>query len=151
MKFQISSTSSDNTEEIAEKIGARLKGGEVIELVSDLGGGKTVFAKGLAKGAGSNEIVSSPTFTLSKVYRTPSFVINHFDFYRLHDAGIMSEELKESIDNEEAVTVIEWADVAKNVLPKEHLTININNLGENKRDLIFNYTSNLSYLLEGLK
>lgn len=151
MKFQITSTSSNKTEEIAEKVGAKLKGGEVIELVSDLGGGKTVFAKGLARGAGSKDVVSSPTFTLSKVYKTPNLVINHFDFYRLNDAGIMSEELKESIEDDKVVTIIEWADVAKDVLPLNHLTVKIVQSGNQKRELIFGYSKSLSYLIEDLK
>src|SRR5262245_31168810 len=61
MTRQISSASSAETEELAQSLGRRLKGGEVIELVSDLGGGKTTFVRGLAKGAGSPDKVASPS------------------------------------------------------------------------------------------
>ncbi len=69
MTLQIDTTSPKNTLNLAAKIGSRIKGGEVIELVSDLGGGKTVFVRGLAKGMGSTDQVSSPTFTISREYK----------------------------------------------------------------------------------
>ncbi len=56
------------TEAVGEKIGANLRGGETIELVSDVGGGKTTFVHGLARGFGSTDIVASPTFTISRQY-----------------------------------------------------------------------------------
>lgn len=151
MKLVIKSTSLNNTLKIAENIGRQLCGGEVIELISDLGGGKTVFAKGLAKGAGSDDLVSSPTFTISKVYNAPKFSIYHFDFYRLDDAGIVAQELAEVIDDNKAVAVIEWAGAVKDVLPKQRLTINIEQMSLNGRQLTFIYPKKLSYLLEHIK
>ncbi|MBX4191001.1 tRNA (adenosine(37)-N6)-threonylcarbamoyltransferase complex ATPase subunit type 1 TsaE, partial [Candidatus Saccharibacteria bacterium] len=85
MIWQTVSTSSAETESIGSLIGASLKGGEVIELRSDLGGGKTTFVRGLAAGAGSKANVTSPTFTLSRLYPAKNFSIHHFDFYRLND------------------------------------------------------------------
>ena len=67
-ELKLSSNNAEQTELIAVAIGKRLRGGEMIELVSDLGGGKTTFTRGLARGAGSSDVVSSPTFTISKVY-----------------------------------------------------------------------------------
>jgi tRNA threonylcarbamoyladenosine biosynthesis protein TsaE len=67
-RLELVSKDAEQTENIAHLIGARLRGGEVIELVSDLGGGKTTFTRGLADGAGSKDIVASPTFIVSKVY-----------------------------------------------------------------------------------
>jgi len=151
LKLVIKSTSLNNTLKIAENIGRQLCGGEVIELISDLGGGKTVFAKGLAKGAGSDDLVSSPTFTISKVYNAPKFSIYHFDFYRLDDAGIVAQELAEVIDDNKAVAVIEWAGAVKDVLPKQRLTINIEQMSLNGRQLTFIYPKKLSYLLEHIK
>jgi tRNA threonylcarbamoyladenosine biosynthesis protein TsaE len=122
MIWQTSSTSSEDTEALGELLGSRLKGGEVIELRSDLGGGKTTFVRGLVKGAGSADRVSSPTFTLSRIYKTPKFEIYHFDFYRLDDAGILSDQLAEAIQDQN-VTVVEWGDIVDEVLPKERLSI----------------------------
>lgn len=70
MTLEVDSTSSSATEKLGEKLGRQLRGGEVIELVSDLGGGKTTFVRGLANGMGSTDHVSSPTFKISNIYRT---------------------------------------------------------------------------------
>jgi len=64
---------------------------EIIELRSDLGGGKTTFTQGLAAGAGSKDAVSSPTFTLKKIYRAGELHIYHYDFYRLNEPGILKD------------------------------------------------------------
>jgi len=121
--WQTISTGSADTSRLGELLGSKLAGGEVIELRSDLGGGKTTFVKGLAKGAGSNDQVASPTFTLKRVYKTPKFQIFHYDFYRLSEPGILHEELAESIGDKRAVTVIEWSDIVKDVLPAGRLSI----------------------------
>lgn len=132
------------------RIGKRLKGGEVIELISDLGGGKTSFVRGIAKGAGSNDQVGSPTFTLSNLYKTPDLSLYHFDFYRLAEPGIMSEELAETLNDPKAVTIIEWADIVHDILPAERLTVTITATGENSRHFNFAASQKLSYLLENL-
>jgi tRNA threonylcarbamoyladenosine biosynthesis protein TsaE len=123
MIWQTVSTSSAETERLGRLLGQNLKGGEVIELRADLGGGKTTFVRGLAAGAGSKSTVTSPTFTLSKVYPAKNFDIHHFDFYRLDDPGILRDQLAESVNEKSTVTVIEWADIVKDVLPKDHISI----------------------------
>ena len=89
---------------------------------SDLGGGKTTFVNGLVRGAGSQDRVSSPTFTLSRIYKAGNFDIHHYDFYRLKDAGILAEQLAEAL-NDNSVVVVEWADIVDDVLPADRLTI----------------------------
>jgi tRNA threonylcarbamoyladenosine biosynthesis protein TsaE len=106
-------------------LGAELRGGETIELRSDLGGGKTTFVKGLAAGTGSKDNVASPTFTLSRIYRANGFEIHHFDFYRLNDPGILADQLAESISDPKAVVVVEWADIVEDVLPKDRISIKL--------------------------
>jgi tRNA threonylcarbamoyladenosine biosynthesis protein TsaE len=103
-------------------LGKHLKAGEVIELRSDLGGGKTTFVTGLARGAGSHDRVSSPTFTLSRIYKAKNFDIHHFDFYRLNDPGILADQLAESLSHENVV-VVEWADIVNQVLPDDRLSV----------------------------
>jgi tRNA threonylcarbamoyladenosine biosynthesis protein TsaE len=77
-----------------EKIGSFLRGGETIELVGDVGAGKTTLTKGIALGMGVDEDVQSPSFTISRLYTTPGGIsLAHYDFYRLSDAGIMGDEL----------------------------------------------------------
>lgn len=147
--WEIESTSLENTLDIAEQIGRHLRGGEVIELVSDLGGGKTAFVRGLALGMGSTDNVRSPSFTLSNQYSAGALTLYHFDFYRLQQPGIMREELAEVISDPQAVVAVEWADIINDVIPTEHLTLNIRATGENSRQLIFSYPDKLSYLFPG--
>lgn len=112
--------------EFGAQIGARCLGGEVIELVGDIGAGKTTFTKGLAKGMGIEDDIQSPTFTISRVYDANSgLTLAHYDFYRLEDAGIMNAELHESVNDAKTVTVIEWGGVVAGVLPADTLAITI--------------------------
>lgn len=148
--WQMHSRSSEDTEALGERIGAHLRGGEVIELVSDLGGGKTTFTRGLARGAGSADRVASPTFTVSREYRAAKFTIVHFDFYRLHDAGVVAEELREYVGAPDAVVVVEWGDIVEEVLLTERLRIQFFQSGEDRRDIHCTYPQELTYLLEGV-
>lgn len=119
-----------------------------MELVSDLGGGKTTFVRGLARGMGSGDKVSSPSFTLSNEYKADKLTMYHFDFYRLNEPGIMRDELAEAVADPQAVTVVEWADIVEDVLPVGKLTIRIKTTGESERELTFEYPENLKYLVE---
>jgi tRNA threonylcarbamoyladenosine biosynthesis protein TsaE len=135
---------------LGEQIGALLKGGEVIELVSDLGGGKTTFTRGLVRGAGSHDAVASPTFTISREYKAADFIIVHFDFYRLAEAGVVAEELREFVGDSQTVTVVEWGDIVANVLPEDRVSIELSQVGEDARDITIRYPETKAYLFEGL-
>lgn len=128
-------------------LGERLRGGEVLELVSDLGGGKTTFVRGLAAGMGSHDQVSSPTFTLSNEYDAGKLTLRHFDFYRLSEPGIMRDELAEMLGEPTTVTVIEWAAIVEDGLPAERLTIRITATGDSSRRFTFEYPAQLEYLI----
>ncbi len=155
--LQIVSTSSDTTEKLAARLAVNLKGGEVIELVSDLGGGKTTFVRGLARGLGSSAHVSSPTFKISNEYTIPSAQgqtlrkVIHFDFYRLNDPGLVANELAEVLGDPETVTIIEWGQIVEHVLPPQRLTIIFTPTSETARQLTFIYALSLGYLLKSLK
>lgn len=111
---------------IGRKLGEQLRGGEVIELVGDVGAGKTTLAKGVGLGLSIDESVQSPSFTISRVYPArDGLELHHYDFYRLTDAGVMRYELAESINDPRVVTIIEWADTVQQVLPKDHYRIQI--------------------------
>lgn len=149
--WQTNSTSSEATEQLGERLGKALKGGEVVELVSDLGGGKTTFVRGLARGANSKDKVASPTFTISKVYVTDNFEIHHFDFYRLNEAGIVADEVAEVVGDPKVVLVVEWADVVQHVLPEKRLTITFKQTPTGERELTFRATKDLHYLIEAVQ
>lgn len=129
-------------------LGSRLRGGEVIELRSDIGGGKTTFARGLAKGAGSKDRVSSPTFTLSRIYKTQNFEIHHFDFYRLEDPGILADQLAEAVSDDNVV-IVEWADIVKDVLPERRISIEFKPTAASpdERQITFFYPENYRGLI----
>lgn len=124
MMWQTKSTGSADTEKLGGLLGSKLQGGEVVELCADLGGGKTTLVKGLAKGLGSKDTVASPTFTLKKVYKGREGVqVHHFDFYRLSEPGVVADQLEESLNDPKVVTVVEWSDSVKDVLPEKRLCI----------------------------
>lgn len=141
------SGSQRETEALAEKIGQKIRGGEVIVLISDLGGGKTTFTRGLARGFGSSDNVASPSFTISYVYtRDDGKQLHHYDFYRLDDPGVVGIELSESVGDDSVLTVIEWADIVEDELPERRLTVKIKSLGETKRQFTFRYPEGMNYL-----
>lgn len=125
--------------QLGERIARRLKGGEIIELVGDIGAGKTTLTKGIAAGLGVTDDVQSPSFTISRTYETDSNLqIVHYDFYRLSDPGILAAELQDAIGNSKVIVIVEWADVVKDVLPEEHITISIESPSEQSRDVYIN-------------
>lgn len=112
--------------DLGARIGAQLKGGEVFELVGDVGAGKTTFVKGLARGLEITDEVQSPSFTISRLYDgRDDLQLVHYDFYRLSDPGIMASEVSEMVNDPKTITVIEWADIVEGVLPQGHFTIRI--------------------------
>lgn len=118
------------------QIGGLCTGGEVIELIGDIGAGKTTFTKGLAQGMGIEEEVQSPTFTISRVYQTEqNTLLAHYDFYRLSDPGIMRDELAESVGDPRTVTVIEWAEGVKDVLPPDTIKLSFRTLMNECREV----------------
>jgi len=149
--WQTITRSAEETELLAERAGRALRGGEVVELVADLGGGKTTFSRGLVRGMGSTDTVSSPTFTISKVYQAKGKQIHHFDFYRLHEAGIIADELAEFVGDPHTVVLVEWADVVQHVLPDARLTVAITQTPEGDRSLTFSYPDSLDYILKAIQ
>ena len=122
--------------QLGRKIGGFLRGGEVLELVGDVGAGKTTLTKGIADGMGIDEDVQSPSFTISRVYDTSrSLRLAHYDFYRLHDAGIMIDELHETLHDPKVITIIEWAEIVAGVLPAGRLRVIITSPSENGRSI----------------
>ena len=131
------SNSEKDTYKLAKMFEEKLHGGEVVVLNGDLGAGKTTFTKGLCKALGVTENVTSPTFTLMNIYKSGRLNLYHFDMYRIEDE---SEALELGLDeffNSNGVCVIEWAENIRNMIPKNHITINITKLGENSREFEF--------------
>lgn len=145
-----SSTSAEETKLLARKIGKLLKGGEIFVLIGDLGFGKTQFVKGLVDGAGIKEEATSPSFTITNVYKGDNFTIHHMDYYRITEPGVLKDELIEIINDKNNVVVIEWPEIMLDYLPENSITINIANLGNDNREITFKYKNEHRYLLEDL-
>ncbi|HVF90888.1 MAG TPA: tRNA (adenosine(37)-N6)-threonylcarbamoyltransferase complex ATPase subunit type 1 TsaE [Blastocatellia bacterium] len=102
--------SEEETFEVGRRTGEQLQVGAVFLLSGDLGAGKTVFAKGLAAGLGLDPAdVTSPSFTLINLYEG-RLRLYHIDLYRLDQGACMDLGLEEILEEESAVTVIEWAE-----------------------------------------
>ena len=102
-----------------------VKKGTVLTLNGDLGVGKTVFTQGFAKGLGIEEPVNSPTFTIVQVYEEGRMPFYHFDVYRIGDIEEMEEIGYEDYFYGEGVCLIEWAELIREILPKQCVSITI--------------------------
>lgn len=131
--FEREINSTEEMIDFGREIGSSLEGGSVLELVGDVGAGKTTFTKGLALGLGILETVQSPTFTISRVYEGDNLTLSHYDFYRLNDYGIMKMELAENLSNPQNITVVEWAGELADILPEKHLRLIFESISEDKR------------------
>ena len=145
----IAINSEDSMKAFGETIGSFLHGGEIIELIGDVGSGKTTLTKGIAVGLGIDEYVQSPSFMISRVYKgRNNITLAHYDFYRFDDAGIMANELHEAIGEPSVVTIIEWVGIVQGVLPADRLSIQITSPTENSREVNCTSSGNVSKKLE---
>lgn len=108
-------------------------------LFGDLGGGKTQFVKGLAKGLGIEEDITSPTFTFERVYEAGELTLYHFDLYRspVLDPDI-ELAIKESVADPKGVTAIEWAERAEQIWPTNAKKMNFHWISETERKIEVN-------------
>ena len=138
---------------LAAKIAARLRGSETLELLADLGGGKTAFTRCLAKHLRSADAVASPSFTIENIYRCQNFDIHHFDFYRLDDPGVCAFELQEALADPDKLVIVEWSRIVADLLPKARLAVEIafdSEAGEDSRRFTFKAPAELTYLMEDI-
>ena len=128
--------SPEETIEFAKKIGAMLKGGEIIAYKGGLGAGKTTFTRGLAKGLGLGDVVTSPTFTIVNEYRGEKLTLYHFDMYRIQNSDDLESTGYYDYPLEESIFAVEWSENIADVLPENTIYINIRSLDENTREII---------------
>ena len=121
----IISKSTEDTEKIGESVAKKLSGNEVIVLFGGLGMGKTAFTRGLCRGLGVDDGVSSPTFALVNEYHG-KYNIYHFDMYRVTSwEDLYSTGFFDYLDN--GVLIIEWSENIEGALPENAIRINISN------------------------
>ena len=119
----IETNSPEETFRVGKELGEKAYAGQVFTLTGDLGVGKTVFTQGLAKGLGIEEPVNSPTFTIVQEYDGGRLPFYHFDVYRIGDVEEMEEVGFDDYVMGEGVSLIEWADLIREILPDKRTEI----------------------------
>lgn len=129
--------SAKETMLIGEKLAKRLKPGDIVALSGNLGSGKTTFTKGIGEGLGVKDSrrINSPTFVLIKEY-SGKIPLYHLDLYRLDDLREIENLAIEEYIYGNGVTVIEWAEKIKPILPENYISVKLKVKGDNKREVI---------------
>ena len=141
MKKTIISNSSDETFSFAGELGKNLQKKSIVALYGNLGAGKTIFAKGLAAGLGIVDDITSPTFSLLEVYEGDLSLYN-FDLYRIDGQDEFLNLSFEEYWEGDGVSVIEWPEIAENLLPKKRINVHIEYIDENIRRITVEYPDN---------
>lgn len=126
---------------IGKKLGQNVHPGQLIELVGDLGGGKTTLVKGMALGLGIAKTITSPTFSIQRSYELPdgkSF--EHFDLYRLEDEDAVKAEIAEYLHDPAVIMAVEWAKPFIAALKPDRLIVEMHWVDETSRDIIIKST-----------
>lgn len=139
---KIITKSRAETKKFGFSLAKKLKPGDVLALIGDLGAGKTTFVQGLAKGLGLKNKVTSPTFVQLKIYPLKKRRVKylyHFDFYRLESlSSLEGRGLKEYLKNKESIVVIEWADKIKKLLPLKTIFLVFSFKNQKERTITLN-------------
>lgn len=137
---------------LAAKLATLIKAPQLIELVGDLGGGKTTFVKALGKALGVKQTITSPTFNIHRGYDFDGGRLEHFDLYRLSDDEIVLNELEDCLGDLQSIVVVEWAEQFNKKLSDDRLVIKFNYIDEASRKLEISASGFKSQkLLEGLR
>ena len=134
---QIVIKNEEDTREFGLTLADSLKEGSIVALIGDLGTGKTTLTKYIARGLGIEETITSPTFNIVKEYDSGRLPLYHFDVYRLTDPEDMYELGYEEYFFGRGASVIEWADMIRELIPEEAVIINIE-YGSHEGERIYN-------------
>ncbi len=141
---EVTTSSVEETQALGERIGRMLQPGDVVALRGELGSGKTTLIQGIARGLGRDpETIKSPTFVLMREY--PGDVpLVHLDGYRLEGAPAVSWLDLDLIFSPLKITLIEWAERFADLLPADHLRIDLDHVSTNRRRLRVSATGSRS-------
>jgi tRNA threonylcarbamoyladenosine biosynthesis protein TsaE len=151
--FNINLLGEDKTILLGELIGKNIKAPLVIYLKGDLGAGKTHLSKGIAKGLGIQEDITSPTFTLINEYKVNVISFYHLDLYRLDSLNqILDLGIEDFIDSDNSIVLIEWAEKLGNYNLSDNLIeINIIHKGDSRDFSMESKKEELKNIIEGIK
>lgn len=127
--------SAAETEALGEKLARQLQGGEVIAFTGDLGAGKTAFTRGLARGLGITDRVTSPTFTIVNEYEGGRLPLFHFDMYRLSCSDELYDIGWEDYLARGGVCAVEWSEIVEDALESDAIRVDIKNDGDDCRSI----------------
>lgn len=114
------------TQSVGEKLAKCLAKGAIVYLSGPLGAGKTTLTRALLKAIGVSGSIKSPTYTLLEPYKTSSYSIYHFDFYRFFDQNEYEDSgFRDFFSEPEAICLVEWAEKAEGLIPSADLTIEL--------------------------
>lgn len=138
---------------LGELIGQNLISPVTVYLKGDLGAGKTHLSKGIAKGLGINEDITSPTFTLINEYKIDSTMFYHLDLYRLDSLNqILDLGIEDFIDTPDSIVLIEWAEKLKDYKLTDNLIqINIIHKDDSRDFIIRSEKEEFKKIIEGIK
>ena len=122
--------SAKETRKLGESLAERLKPGDVLLLEGDLGAGKSELTRGIARGLGVEETVTSPSFTILNVYESGRCPLYHFDWYRLEGSGELYELGMDEYLGGDGIAVVEWPDRCPDAIPENSYRIILETLGE---------------------
>src|SRR5680860_808147 len=129
--------SFEETRKIGEDLAKEIKKGVIICLYGELGGGKTTFIQGFAKGLGIKGRIISPTFIILRSYKIRKQNFFHVDLYRTQGVNdIKTVGIEELISNENNTIAIEWAEKLENLLPKKRIDVFFEDKGEEQRKIL---------------
>ena len=134
------------TEAVGEALGKRLQPGTVLAYRGDLGAGKTAFTRGLARGLGATEQVTSPTYTIVNEYLSGKMPLFHFDMYRLHSADDLFDIGWDDYLERGGVCAVEWSENVDDAL-ETPITVTIEKTGEESRKITITGGENLDFSL----
>lgn len=127
--------SPEETEALGSRLAMKLKAGDVVAFTGDLGAGKTAFTRGLAKGLGIHEAVTSPTYTIVNEYENGRMPLFHFDMYRLSSSDELFEIGWEDYLARGGICAVEWSERVSDVM-SDAVTVQITRLGDMQREII---------------
>lgn len=137
--------SPEETESVGEALGKVLKAGTVIAYKGDLGAGKTAFTRGLARGLGCKELVTSPTYTIVNEYLGGRLPLFHFDMYRLESSDDLFDIGWEDYLERGGVCAVEWSENVEDAM-ENPLVITIEKLSDEERNIILEGAEDLADL-----
>ena len=146
MKVTLITYSAEETMNLGQRLAVLAKPGSTFCLTGDLGAGKTTLVRGVAKALNIKSVVQSPTFNIMKVYFDGDRPLIHIDAYRLADINT-DIGLDEYIGYETGITVIEWPEFIKNLIPETAIEVNITHVKDNERNIVI--TADDKELMEG--